>query len=67
MKKNKNEVQKNEKLYDVYCPACGQFIKTVKKPKHTKKFAFECKKCTARFTLTFPGTEERDDNRPRGI
>ena len=71
MKKIKKEglsqAQKNKKLYEVYCPACGQLVDKVKEKKQPEQLAFVCKKCTAKFTLTFPGTDDSDDSRPRGL
>jgi len=71
MKRNKKEgpsqVQKNEKFYEVFCPGCGRLVKKIKLPGRTKKLAFQCKKCTSKFSLIFPGTEERDQGWPRGL
>ena len=66
-KRGKSQVQKTELCHEVYCPACGQFVEKVKKKKLTEKLFFECSKCTAKFKIVFPGTDESDDGWPRGL
>jgi len=53
-------------FHEVLCPHCGEFHSRVKKKKHTKKVAFECKRCTGRWTLTFPGIDEAREAWLRG-
>lgn len=61
-KKKGGDVPVGTDYCDVNCPRCGHFHSRVKrKRKYTEKLAFECKKCTGRWTLTFPGDEQNPE------
>jgi len=49
--------------YEARCPGCGQLVEKGTRRKSKKRLAFQCPKCTTKFSLTFDN--DADDLRRR--